>query len=149
MSQRLSQCLATVCGLGYVPIAPGTVASIAAVALWYWLPLSGAGQRLVLYIVTVVGIWAAGSWARRVGKDDPSEVVIDEVAGMWLVLVGLPKTLPILLIGLLLFRLLDIVKPPPMKQLERLPGGWGIMLDDVAAGAIARLILIAGLSFLA
>jgi phosphatidylglycerophosphatase A len=64
---------------------------------------------------------------------------------MWLVLVGLPKSPLVLLIGFLLFRILDIGKFPPMKQLERLPGGWGIMLDDVAAGVIARLLLVVGL----
>ena len=144
----MSGLLATVFGIGSVPWAPGTLASLVAVGVWCWWHPAPATQWLAAWAVTVVGVWAAGSAARRAGAHDPSSVVIDEWAGMWLALAGLPKDLPVVLSAFALFRLLDIAKWPPMRQLERLPGGWGIMLDDVAAGVIARAVLGAALAWL-
>ncbi|MBI4342286.1 MAG: phosphatidylglycerophosphatase A [Candidatus Omnitrophica bacterium] len=141
--------IATVGGLGYAPIASGTVASAAAAALWYaFAPADPAAQWLICAVTTLVGIWASGVTAKRANDHDPKVVVIDEVAGMWITLAGLPKTLPILIAAFALFRLFDIGKWPPMRQLERLHGGLGIMLDDVAAGLIGRLLLALGLAWL-
>ena len=80
-------------------------------------------------------------------KFNPSEIVVDEAVGMWLALAGLPRHGAILFLAFLLFRCFDIAKFPPMKQLERLPGGVGIMLDDIAAGLLTRLALTAILAF--
>ncbi len=133
--------VATVGGVGYAPIASGTVASLVAAALWYVLPWSGTTQWVACGVVVLAGVWASGRLALRLKDDDPSIVVIDEVAGMWLALAALPKTAGIIIAGFLLFRFFDIGKFPPMKQLEHLHGGWGIMLDDVAAGLISRVVL--------
>ena len=146
MMRRLSSVIGTLCGIGYVPVAPGTAASIVAAGLWYWWYPGPVVQWVVCGVAIVVGLWASGSVAKQTQKEDPSEVVIDEFAGMWLVLAGLPKSLLLLCVAFMLFRVFDIIKPPPMKQLERIPGGAGIMLDDVAAGLISRLIVIIGLS---
>jgi len=105
------------------------------------LHLSSGLQWAACLAAVLIGVWASDETARWLGKHDPSEVVVDEVAGMWLALVGLPHELPVAGAAFLLFRVFDIGKPSPLKQLERLPGGWGIMLDDVAAGAITRLTL--------
>ena len=89
----------------------------------------------------IAGVWAAGAMGKMTDSDDPSEVVIDEVAGMWIALLGAPISGPHLLSAFLLFRLFDIWKPGPSDRLQNLPGGWGIMADDVAAGAVAGLLV--------
>ena len=148
LADELSWLLATACGVGRAPVASGTVASAVAALLWYIAPLSAPAQGFVCGVTIAAGIWAASRLASRLQDDDPSDVVIDEFAGMWLTLLGLPKTLPILCAGFFLFRLLDIGKFPPMRQLERLPGGLGIMMDDVAAGLIGRVVLGVALAYL-
>lgn len=138
----LSQWVATGLGSGYAPFAPGTAGSL--VGLLLFLPLSRLAwpaQLLAVVAVTLVGALAAGRLARRLGIEDPGLVVVDEVAGQWLTLVALPLTPVTGLLGFLLFRLMDIVKPWPARGLERLPGGWGIMADDIAAGIYAQLAL--------
>ena len=147
MTVTLSYIIGTFLGLGYAPIASGTVASAAAAILWWYVaPVSTGHQWLVSAIIVVVGIWASHVVAKQVKDEDPHIVVIDEVAGMWLALAGAPRTLPVVLIAFGLFRLFDIGKWTPMKQLERLHGGFGIMMDDVAAGLIARALLAVGCS---
>ncbi|MFN8095296.1 MAG: phosphatidylglycerophosphatase A [Vicinamibacteria bacterium] len=93
-----------------------------------------------------LGVAAAGHVARSIGIEDPGLVVVDEVAGQWITLAALPFTPAVALAGFFLFRLMDVVKPWPARDLERLHGGWGIMLDDVAAGVMAHLALRAGLA---
>ena len=94
----------------------------------------------------IAGVWAAGAMGKMTDSDDPSEVVSDEVAGMWLALIGIPVTWPGLLAAFLLFRLFDVWKPGPINRLQNLPGGWGVMMDDVAAGAVAGgLVVLPGL----
>lgn len=144
--RTLSWWLASGGGIGRVPLAPGTLASAAAAAVWYLIVPALWVQGLVCGVVIVTGVLAAGRAAKHLGDPDPAEVVIDEVAGMWLALLGCPRTLPVLVVAFLVFRGLDILKCFPMKQLERLPGGLGIMLDDVAAGLITRLILTIALA---
>lgn len=93
----------------------------------------------VAAVIAVVGVWAAGREEARVGTHDPSSIVVDEAAGMLVALVGHPRTLPWVLGLFLLFRLLDVWKPLGIRSLQALPGGWGIVVDDLLAGAYASL----------
>ena len=147
MLDRLARVVATAFGSGYSPFAPGTAGS--AVGLLLFLPLAEVGwpvQLAATAALTVIGALAAGRVARLVGLEDPGLVVVDEVAGQWITFLALPFTPVIALAGFLLFRVMDIVKPWPARDLEHLPGGWGIMADDVAAGIYAHLALRAGLA---
>ena len=133
--------IATVFGAGYSPVAPGTVGSaITALVLWL-IPFSRAGVVLFLVAVIVVGIWAAGVAERRLGGKDPGAIVIDEVAGMTLSVVLFPLTPAVLLGGFVLFRIFDVVKPPPAHASQRLKGGVGVMIDDLIAGLYALALL--------
>jgi phosphatidylglycerophosphatase A len=144
---RVAVFLATAGGAGYAPVAPGTAGSAVGVLLyfltWKW---TLAGQLALLLVVSVVGVWAAHQAAAHFQREDPGPVVIDEVAGQLLTLIfagGSPVTL---VLGFLLFRALDIVKPWPARGFEALPGGFGIMADDLMAGFYGRLILMAAAS---
>jgi phosphatidylglycerophosphatase A len=117
--------------------------------LLLFLPLARLAwptQLAATAAVTLLGVLAAGRVARLLGRKDPGLVVVDEVAGQWITFLALPMTPVTALAGFLLFRLMDIVKPWPARDLERLPGGFGIMADDVAAGIYAHLVLRAGLA---
>ncbi len=140
---RLALVVATVFGAGYSPLAPGTVASALTVVLLWAIPFSRVG--LVLFLVAVVGIgtWAAHVAERGLGGKDPGTIVIDEVAGMTLSVIALPLTPAVLLSGFVLFRLFDVVKPPPAHASQRLHGGVGVMIDDLIAGVYALVILAA------
>ena len=141
--ERLAVLIATVFGAGYSPVAPGTVGSaIAALVLWL-IPFSRGGLVLVLVAVTVVGTWAAHVAERRLGGKDPGAIVIDEVAGMTLSVVLFPLTPAVLLGGFVLFRIFDVVKPPPAHASQRLTGGVGVMIDDLIAGLYALAVLAA------
>jgi phosphatidylglycerophosphatase A len=134
--------LATGFGSGYAPFAPGTAGSALGVLLFWPLQRLGLLQQAgVAAVLFLVGVAAASHVARRVGQEDPSIVVWDEVIGMWVSLLALPFRPRIVILGFVLFRLLDVVKPYPARDLERLPLGWGIMADDVMAGIYANLIL--------
>ena len=140
--------IATAGGLGYSPVAPGTLASLAGAGLCWLLAPHPAAQLAGCATAVALGFWSAGPTAAVLGQKDPSVIVIDEVAGMMLTLAGLPARWPVYLAGFLLFRLLDILKPWPIRRLERLPGSRGIMLDDLAAGLAAQAILRLALHFL-
>ena len=143
---RLASVVATGLGSGYSPVAPGTAGS--AVGLLLFWPLRGLAwpwQLAAVAILALVGALAAGRVAGKLGLEDPGLVVVDEVAGQWLTLVALPFTPVTALVGFLAFRAMDIVKPWPARDLERLHGGWGIMADDLAAGVYAHLLLRVGL----
>jgi phosphatidylglycerophosphatase A len=132
--------LATAGGLGYLPLAPGTYGSaLGAVLCLPLLSLPWPVLAAAALVLTAVAVWAAGQVAAARGISDPSEVVIDEVAGMWWAALLLPATPYDLVAVFLLFRLFDVVKPAPIPRLERLPGGLGIVADDVAAGLLARV----------
>lgn len=126
---------------GYVPVAPGTAGSLAGL-LFYMIP--GMEQPLTLGFVTVViffiGIYVSKQMEQVYGED-PSIVVIDEVVGMWISLLFLPKGIWIALLAFLFFRIFDIFKPPPARQLEKFKNGWGIMMDDVIAGVYANIVV--------
>lgn len=142
---RLAHTLATAFGLGYVPYIPGTFASLvtaAAVALLHRASDSAALQLgAALVLLLPVSIWASARVARREARSDPSHVVIDEVAGQILCLLWVPFSWTFLVLGFVAFRAFDILKPYPIKKVERLRGGVGIVGDDLIAGLYAGLLL--------
>ncbi|HEV2487264.1 MAG TPA: phosphatidylglycerophosphatase A [Terracidiphilus sp.] len=137
--------VATFFGAGYGKPGPGTWGSVAAVLLWAACAWSLHPTPHTLFLILLagialsilIGVPAATIAARESGREDPGFVVIDEVAGQWIALLGCPFDLRHAAIALVLFRLFDITKPFPARQLESLPGGWGIVFDDVAAGLYA------------
>lgn len=129
-------------GVGYSPLAPGTFGAALGVVLFWlardwpaWAHLTG------IAILFLGGTAAADRLARLMGKKDPGRVVIDEVAGMWVSLVFLPFGARTALLGFIAFRITDVVKPWPARQMEGFPGGWGIMADDMMAGVYANLMV--------
>ncbi|HEX8530445.1 MAG TPA: phosphatidylglycerophosphatase A [Cytophagales bacterium] len=141
----MDKLLATGLGIGYLPKGGGTVASAACCLGLYGLHAAGgrlpAGAALLVAAgLFGLGLVAAGRVERYWGKDN-YRVVIDEVAGMWIALLGVPVTTPRLLAGLVLFRLFDIYKPFFIRRAEQLPSGLGVMLDDVLAGLCANMVL--------
>lgn len=140
---------ATWFGSGLLPKMPGTWGSLAALpfaALIHWV-FGGLGLLLAGCVVGVAGIWICGLYARRTGIEDPQEVVLDEVAGQWLALAPLSLEPLSYLLGFAVFRLFDTLKPWPIHALEQLPGGWGIMVDDLTAGLVAGAVVYGGLTF--
>lgn len=128
---------------GFFPVAPATFASAVVTPLWglaYAAWPSLGVQVLLCAVVLAAGVWSSGRLEHLYGKD-PSAAVIDEVLGMGIVLAGVPISPLTLAIGFLLFRVLDVVKLPPGRALERVHGGWGIMLDDACAGLYGALVL--------
>jgi phosphatidylglycerophosphatase A len=143
----LAWAVGTVCGAGLAGPAPGTNGSaVAALAWWAIAPhLHGLDPRLALgamtLLATAIGIPAATRVAREAEETDPGCVVIDEVAGQWLTLLLAPAGWKTALAGFILFRAFDILKPFPVRRLERLREGWGIVLDDLGAGVYAMIVL--------
>jgi phosphatidylglycerophosphatase A len=147
--------VATFLGIGHLRPGPGTWGSAATVLTWWgltrWIPAFWQPWTAILLaaLAVLAGIPAATQVARASGQKDPQFVVIDEVAGQLVTLIATPATWKSLLLGFILFRGLDIVKPPPVRQLERLPEGLGIVLDDVGAGlyglAAMQVLLLLGL----
>lgn len=147
--RRTALVLATCFGCGYFPWGPGTVGSLAGLAIAAALHgFLGAGRLLLLGLAALSiapSIWASREAARALGDEDPKQVVIDEVLGQWVTLLGVPAvSWKSLAVGFVLFRLFDIWKPWPVRQFEKLPEGVGIVADDVAAGAYGALILYIG-----
>jgi len=136
---------ATWFGCGYSPKAPGTAGALAAIA-FAW-PLAHAGfDRLSFLILSLAvlspAVIASGIVARESGVKDPQFIVVDEVAGQWLTLAGAIRiNWQSLILALVLFRIFDILKPPPIRLIEQMPGGAGIVLDDMMAGVYAALVL--------
>lgn len=156
-ADRVARLIATVGGLGDALPAPGTTAGSLPAAIAWWIaarlatdPVVAVGGLAVATVVAAVaGVWAADREARRRARHDPGPVVIDEVAGQWGCFVtaaavggvdGVRSILAVV-VGFVAFRVLDIVKPWPIRRLEGLPGGVGIMFDDLAAGAAAGVVL--------
>jgi phosphatidylglycerophosphatase A len=131
----------TFLGTGFAPVAPATVASFVLALLW-WVasPVSLPLQIALLVVVIVSGVPVAGWLSRRHGPD-PSLAVIDEVAGMLVTYLGVSTGLAGWLAGFFWFRVFDVLKPFPVRRLESLPGGWGIMADDLLAGVYAAVLL--------
>jgi phosphatidylglycerophosphatase A len=139
--------VATFFGAGRLHPGPGTWGSLATVLLWWLLashiPLAMRIPVIIVLIVIVVaiGIPAATLEARGCGKKDPQHVVIDEVAGQLVTLLACPIVWQALLAGFILFRVFDILKPPPIRSLEKLPEGTGIVVDDLGAGVYGLIVL--------
>ena len=140
--------LATWFYLGYTPKGPGTAGSLGALAIaWALVEYANFPPWAFAVLAAVMlapAIWAADVTARETGKKDPQIVVVDEVVGQWLTLVGAVRfNWKSWILGLVLFRVFDMWKPAPVRQLEKVPGGAGIVLDDVMAGVYAALVLFA------
>lgn len=141
--------LSTWFGCGYFPWGPGTVGSLAAVligaAINHWF--GGTWQFLfgAFFLLLVPGTWAAAVTAREKGQEDPGFIVVDEVLGQWITLLGVSSySVGRFAAGFILFRVFDIWKPWPVRKFEKLPGGYGIVADDLAAGLYGALILYLG-----
>jgi len=135
--------LATGFGVGCSPIAPGTLGTLVAIPIYYFL----SEIPSPLYEVTLIGFFFLAVWISEnaeifFGKKDDQKIVIDEILGFLITMLWVPKTLPFIIIGFFLFRFFDILKPFPIRRMERkLKGGFGVVLDDVAAGVYANIIL--------
>ena len=142
-SGKLAVQIATLFGAGNVGGAPGTVGSLLGLMLYVMTLLAGGAPAVAIFFawLLVFSIWSSAAAARHLGQKDPACVVIDEVVGMWVTLIGTQSHGPMLLAGFLLFRAFDIAKPFPIRKIESLPGGCGIVLDDVAAGIYANVSL--------
>lgn len=146
MKIRIANLISTWFGCGYVPVAPGTAGSVAAIVI-AWVLVSylhwGAMHFAVLCAFALIpAVWAAGATARQMANKDPPRIVVDEVLGQWFALTGATAfNWKSWLGAFCLFRLFDIWKPSPVRQLEALPDGRGIVADDVMAGGYAALVL--------
>jgi len=138
------------CGVGYMPLAPGTFGSLLGVAIFLGLTrVAGGAILLIVAILTFIfaGIWAGTRTEEISGGKDPGKVVVDEVAGQLIALVPLlflKWSIMMVMVSFILFRFFDIVKPYPANRLQDLEGGVGIMCDDLVAGAYAAIILLVG-----
>ena len=139
--------LATLGPVGRIAPAPGTAGSLVALVIGFYLAKGGFLVLLsALLLVTLIGVFAADAYTELTGKHDAGEVIIDEVAGQWLVLLCIPPNIDTALYwyaaGFILFRLFDILKPWPVSSAERLPGGIGVMADDIVAGTLAGIAIL-------
>jgi phosphatidylglycerophosphatase A len=139
--------IATVGGIGLVPRMPGTAGSCVGVVLWYCTTLvtSPTGmlacQLLLFVVLFFLGLWSSSVTERELHRKDPSEIVIDETTGAVIPYIGMQFSVVTCITGFILFRIFDIVKPFPINRLQKVKGGWGIMIDDVAAGILSLIIL--------
>jgi phosphatidylglycerophosphatase A len=141
-TQRLARILSIWFGCGRSPIAPGTVGTIGALPLW--LAVRSGGPLAIFataVAITFVGVWSSGVVSRTTGIKDPQFVVIDEVAGVLFALAAAPPTTRGTIAAVVFFRLFDMTKLFPANRAEKLPGGWGIVLDDVVAGLQAAVVV--------
>lgn len=133
--------LATCFYIGYLPLMPGTWASLAALFIWYLLRSYHLLYIGLTLFFLILGFWVSTKAEHELGSKDPKEIVIDEFSSQLLVFIFIPFNLINLFLGFLLFRILDIFKLPPIKKLHYLPKGWGIMLDDITVAIFVNLIL--------
>jgi phosphatidylglycerophosphatase A len=141
---RLALFVCTFGGVGYSPVAPGTAGSAAGLVVYAVLRLAGASpvvEALVIAVIIVAGVWSGTMAERHFGTTDPGPGVIDEVAGMLVTLYALPAGWVMAIAGFFLFRVLDVFKPFPAQQLERLHGGLGMMADDLMVAIYGNLLL--------
>jgi phosphatidylglycerophosphatase A len=137
--------IATSFGAGFSPKGPGTMGTLTAIPMAWGLGKLGTWPFVAATVlVSAIGTWAAEMFVRATGKDDDQRIVVDEVAGYLVTLLLVPKTPVHLALAFVLFRLFDIWKPPPVRQIDaNVGGGFGVMADDLAAGAIGALVLFA------
>ncbi|MGE5245103.1 MAG: phosphatidylglycerophosphatase A [Betaproteobacteria bacterium] len=139
--RAIALAVATVCGVGCVPVAPGTFGSAAGLLLWWALPQPPIVQAAAIVVLFGLGSWSGTIAERYYGRVDPGPVVIDEVMGMLVTLWLNPVGWAGAVLAFLLFRVMDVIKPYPADRLERLPGGVGVMADDFMAAVYANLAL--------
>jgi len=133
----------TLFGVGYAPVMPGTLASLATLAAFRLLlhGLAWPWYLVLLLGLFFLGVQASSSYAASVHQSDPRAVVIDEVCGQLAALFVIPMRPWPLILAFVFFRFFDIIKPYPIRKLERIPGGWGIMADDLAAGVVSGILV--------
>ena len=141
LKNKLIRLIATFFYVGKLPFAPGTLASLVGLLLLVCVSRVSFLAFYLFIILGGLGFYCCGRAEKLIGKKDPGEIVIDEVCGVFLVFLAVPLNPGFLLAGFVLFRFFDIVKPFPLNRLERLPGSYGIMLDDILAGVYANLVL--------
>jgi phosphatidylglycerophosphatase A len=146
--KRAGLAFATVCGVGYAPVAPGTFGSAAGLLVWWLLPASATAQLVAIVAIFIVGSWSGNIAERHFGRTDPGQVVVDEVMGMLITLFLNPVGWIGAFAGFLIFRVFDVIKPYPANKLEQLHGGIGVMADDGMAAIYANLLLRLGLYLL-
>ena len=141
MNTKLANYFSTVVKIGYLPLAPGTWGSLAALAFWYLIlpTISSITFIVIIVIILVLGIYTSSITESVLDKKDPSIIVIDEWVGQWIALLFLPKLFVWGIVAFALFRLFDIWKPYPIHRLDNIKGGFGIMIDDVLAGIYALI----------
>jgi len=140
--KRFILLLAAGFGAGYAPIAPGTAGTLVAIPLFLILSLiSSPLYELTILAFFFLASWISGEAQRCWGRKDHPRIVIDEIMGYLVTMLWLPRTLLFIILGFFLFRFFDIVKPPPIRLLEKVRGGYGVVLDDVLAGVYANIIL--------
>jgi phosphatidylglycerophosphatase A len=142
VKERLSILISSFFYLGYSPVAPGTVGTLGAVILFYVI----SGCSILFYLSFIIAliifsVWVSGIARIRLGDSDPGSIVIDEVCGFLVTMILIPPSFANIVAGFLFFRFFDILKPPPIRRLERLSGGLGIVADDVLAGIYANILL--------
>lgn len=138
--------LGTMGGVGYVPILPGTAGTGIGVIIYLIFSKIGIFSEPLSYLIMLVifvgaGVWISGRCNQYFKGNDNSSIVIDEVGGFLITMFILPFSIRFLLLGFILFRTFDIAKPFKIEKIQKLPGGWGIMADDIAAGVLANLVL--------
>lgn len=143
MLKPLLRQIAVLFGVGRIPWAPGTMGTVATLPIWWLLAQAGPFLYMtVTFLLFPLGIMAAQVYEDHVQHHDSKEIVIDEVVGFLITMTWLPLTWQSAVIGFAVFRVLDIVKPPPVRQLDRkVPGGFGVMADDVVAGVMGSIIM--------
>ncbi len=143
MAQKLLLLIATFFNIGKSPVAPGTMGTLATIPIWWFLAQQGPLIYMVVTILLIpVGVIAAQAYVNHSQTPDAQAIVIDEVVGFLITMTWLPLTWQSAVIGFCVFRILDIVKPPPIRQLDRrVPGGFGVMIDDIAAGVMGSVIM--------
>ncbi len=139
--KKLVNAIATFFGIGYIPVAQGTVASLAGVGIYFLTYYNIIAYLATTSLCIIAGFLVCGRAEESFGKKDPGQIVIDEVAGMLVAYLFIPFTTPYVIIGFVLYRLLDIFKIYPINKLESLPRSAGIMSDDLAAGILTNIAL--------
>ncbi len=141
--RRIGVFVATCAYVGYAPVAPGTFGSAVGLAVLYAVRHQGTRtvEAATIVVLLAIGLWAATEAERHFGRSDPGPVIIDEVIGMLITLAFVPVNLAGAILGFFIFRVLDVVKPWPARRLEHLPGGFGVVLDDVMAGIYGNLAM--------
>lgn len=139
--KKIALMFATFLGVGFCPVAPGTAATAAGIVLVYFLQSSLPLYTVVMVLLLVLAIPVCTYLEKESGRKDPGLLVIDEVVGIMIGLIGLPLSWPVVIVGFFLFRAFDMFKIYPINRFEALPGGLGIMLDDVMAGLYTNIVL--------